>query len=199
MTTFGPARWANSSSGSTAIVPSWTTASFSAAISSRVVAEHVGVLEPDVREQDDVRAEHVRRVEAPAEPGLDDGDVDSRVANSANAAAQSVSNCVASCASASGRTRPIAASKSASSPSTVIRSAHERMCGETVAPTDSPSASRNASIVRVAVDLPFVPTTWIAGYASCGSPSAASSVRIRPSPNSCGHGLRESSQAVCSA
>ncbi len=123
----------------------------------------------------------------------------SRAANSANAAAQSVSNCVASCASASGRTRSIAASKSAASPSTVIRSAHVRTCGETVAPTDSPSASRSASIVRVAVDLPFVPTTWIAGYASWGSPSAASSVRIRPSPNSFGHGLREASQAVCSA
>jgi hypothetical protein len=33
------------------------------------------------------------------------------------------------------------------------------MCGETVAPTDRPSASSSASIVRVAVDLPFVPTT----------------------------------------
>jgi hypothetical protein len=86
-----------------------------------------------------------------------------RRANSAKAAAQTVSNCVASCASASGRTRSIAASKSASAPSTVIRSAHERMCGETVAPTESPSASNSASIVRVAVDLPFVPTTWIPG------------------------------------
>ena len=75
-TTFGPARCANSSSGSTAIVPSWTTASFSAAISSRVLAEHVGVLEPDVRQQDDVRAEDVRRVEPAAEARLDDRDVD---------------------------------------------------------------------------------------------------------------------------
>ena len=74
-----------------------------------------------------------------------------------------VSNCVAPCASASGRTRAIASSKSASAPSTVIRSAHERTCGETVAPTESPSPSRSASIVRVAVDFPFVPTTWIAG------------------------------------
>ena len=41
---------------------------------------------------------------------------------------------------------------------------------------------------RVVVDLPFVPTTWIDGYASCGSPSSASSARIRSSPNSSGHG-----------
>ena len=40
------------------------------------VPEHVGVLETDVREQHDARAQHVRRVVAAAEPGLDDGDVD---------------------------------------------------------------------------------------------------------------------------
>ena len=40
------------------------------------VTEHVRVLEPDVREQDDPRLEDVRRVEAAAEPGLDHRDVD---------------------------------------------------------------------------------------------------------------------------
>ena len=40
------------------------------------VAENVGVLEPDVGQQHDAGAQHVRRVVAPAEPGLDDGDVD---------------------------------------------------------------------------------------------------------------------------
>ncbi len=40
------------------------------------VAEHVGVLEPDVREQDDARADDVRGVVPAAEPGLDDRDVD---------------------------------------------------------------------------------------------------------------------------
>ena len=40
------------------------------------LAEHVGVLEPDVREQDDARADDVRGVVAAAEPGLDDRDVD---------------------------------------------------------------------------------------------------------------------------
>ena len=40
------------------------------------VAEDVRVLEPDVREEHDARSKDVRRVVAAAEPGLDDGDVD---------------------------------------------------------------------------------------------------------------------------
>jgi hypothetical protein len=44
-----------------------------------------------------------------------------------------------------------------------MRSSHERTCGDTVAPTRSPSESNSCSIVIVAVDFPFVPTTWIAG------------------------------------
>ena len=40
------------------------------------VAEHVGVLEPDVGQQDDSAAENVGRVEPAAEARLDDGDVD---------------------------------------------------------------------------------------------------------------------------
>ena len=43
------------------------------------VAEDVGVLEPDVREQDDARAQHVRGVVPPAEARFDDRDVDLRV------------------------------------------------------------------------------------------------------------------------
>ncbi len=41
------------------------------------VAEHVGVLEPHVREQDDARAQDVGGVVPAAEAGLDDGGVDS--------------------------------------------------------------------------------------------------------------------------
>ena len=48
----------------------------------------------------------------------------------------------------------------------------------------------------VVVVFPFVPTTWIEGYASCGSPSSASSARIRSSPNSSGHGERAAIQSV---
>ena len=52
-------------------------------------------------------------------------------------------------------------------------------------------------MVIVAVDLPFVPTTWIAGYEACGSPSSARSARIRSSPKpSRGHGLIASSHST---
>src|SRR4051794_22615379 len=51
----------------------------------------------------------------------------------------------------------------------------------------------------VAVVLPFVPTTWIAGKESCGSPSAASRRCMRSRPNSSGQGVRASSQAVAAA
>src|SRR6478609_4071640 len=49
------------------------------------------------------------------------------------------------------------------------------------------------SVVEV---LPFVPTTWIAGNALCGSPSEASSARMRPRPNSSGQGESDASQAT---
>src|SRR6478752_3016601 len=40
------------------------------------LAEHVGVLEPDVGEKNDARVDYVGRVVAPTEPGLDDRNVD---------------------------------------------------------------------------------------------------------------------------
>ena len=52
------------------------TASFSARDLLARVAEHLGVLERDVRQQDDRRVDDVRRVEPAAEPGLDDRHVD---------------------------------------------------------------------------------------------------------------------------
>ena len=61
------------------------------------------------------------------------------------------------------RTRPTASSKSASAPSTRIRSLQPATCGEIVEPTESPSERSSCSIVIVAVDFPFVPTTWTAG------------------------------------
>ena len=74
-----------------------------------------------------------------------------------------VSNCVAPTRSAAGRMRASAAGRSAGRPSILIRSLHDRTCGESVAPTESPSPSSSCSIVTVAVDFPFVPTTWTAG------------------------------------
>src|SRR5581483_7441560 len=79
---------------------------------------------------------------------------------------------------------------------TRIRSPHPRTCGLRYAPTRGPSPASSASIIRVVVDLPFVPTTCTASYSSCGSPSRRSRSRIRPRPNSAGHGLSDSTQEV---
>ena len=73
----------HSSSGSTTVAPGRATASFSRRDLLPRVAEDVGVLEADVRQQDDGRVEDVRRVEPAAEPGLDDGCVDARARRSA--------------------------------------------------------------------------------------------------------------------
>ena len=43
--------------------------------------------------------------------------------------------------------------------------------------------------------LPFVPTTWIAANARCGSPRSASRRCIRSSPKCSGHGESEASQS----
>src|SRR5262249_12350663 len=69
--------------------------------------------------------------------------------------------------------------------------------GEIVDPTESPSDSSSCSIVTVAVDFPFVPTTCIAGYASWGSPRSVSRARMlsRPKPSR-GHGLMASSHST---
>src|SRR5205823_5731281 len=46
-------------------------------------------------------------------------------------------------------------------------------------------------------DFPFVPTTWIDGYVSWGSPSSARSASIRSSPKpSFGHGLSDSTSST---
>src|SRR5207302_3318023 len=114
--------------------------------------------------------------------------------NSASAAAVRTSNCVAP--SAPGRTRSTAVSKPASLPATWMRSLQPLTCGDVYAPTRRPSAWRSAAILRVAVDLPFVPTTWMEGYARCGSPRSRNSARIRSSPNSAGHGVSDSIHLV---
>jgi hypothetical protein len=110
------------------------------------------VIERDVREHDDARAKDVRRVVAATST--------SASANARSAAAVTISNCVAP--AACGCTRATAASKSASVPPMRIRSLQLRMCGERYAPTRSPAAVRSSSVIRVVVDLPFVPTTCTA-------------------------------------
>src|SRR5829696_4390026 len=77
-----------------------------------------------------------------------------------------------------------------------MRSPQPATCGDRYAPAPSPAASRCASTVRVAVDFPFVPTTCTDRNDRCGSPSAARSSLIRPSPNSAGQGVSEAIHAV---
>ena len=77
------------------------------------VAEDVHVVERDVREHDDARAQDVRRVVAAAEPGLDDGDVDRRVGEREQRGGGERPR-TASPPPACGRTRATARSKSAS-------------------------------------------------------------------------------------
>src|SRR5262249_2941665 len=99
-----------------------------------------------------------------------------------------------------GRTAATAASKFASSPPARIRSPQPRTWGERYEPTVSPASASRASVSRVVVDLPFVPTMWIAGNRSCGSPSPRSSARMRSVPKpSRGHGLGARIHAVLSA
>ena len=136
VTTTAPAPFCSASSrhsgsASTTVQPGWTTASFSARDRLARVAEHVHVVERDVREDDDARVEDVRRVvpSAEARPRRPRRRRPSS-AKSTSAAAVSTSNCVAPSDSAAGRTAAIAASKSASSPSTRIRSLQPRTCGE---------------------------------------------------------------------
>src|SRR3954471_4730728 len=78
-----------------------------------------------------------------------------------------------------------------------MRSPQVRTCGERYVPTRRPASMRSASIIRVVVDLPFVPTTWIAGYRVSGLPSRSSSAWIRSSPKPpLGHGLSPATQLV---
>ena len=185
------------SSGSTTTLPSRATASFSRGDLLDRVAEDVGVLEGDVRQEDDARAQDVRRVEPAAEARFHDGDVDPRARERGQRGSGDDLE-LRRVEPFGGRPHlrdgvlevdllPVHADPLA--PARDVRGV--------VAPTLDPSARRSCSIAIVAVDLPFVPTTWIAGYASCGSPSSASSSCIRSSPKpSRGQGESESSQSV---
>ena len=133
--------------------------------------------------------EDVGRVVPAAEPGLDHGDVDPAGANSANAAAVSTSNCVAPTSSAAVRTRSSAALEVGLLAADVDALAPAETCGDVYVPTLEP-LTREQRLQRAPsmVVFPFVPTTWMAGKARCGSPSASGAARMRPSPNSSGQG-----------
>ena len=84
----------------------------------------------DVRQHDDPRVEHVRRVVAAAEPGLDDGDVDLLRGELGKGRGGQHLELGRAAARHAERTRASARSRSACSPSIWIRSAQPRTCGE---------------------------------------------------------------------
>src|SRR3954471_4440688 len=179
----------------TTVDPGCTTASFSAAICSRVspstsMWSSATLVSTTTR----VRSTFVASWRPPS-PASTTATSTSACANSVSAAAVRISNCAAS--PASGRMRATARSKSASSPFTRMRSLQVRTCGERYVPTRRPASRRSASIIRVVVDLPFVPTTWIARYRVSGLPSRPSSAWMRSSPKpSFGQGLSAPTQLV---
>ena len=127
------------------------------------VAEHVGVLEPDVRQQDDPRADDVRCVVPAAEPCLDDGDVDAclgeRVEGGGGDRLELRRIDALGCG-ANARQRRGQVGRRAVDPDPLAPRPH---VGRERCPDGEPSASSSCSIVTVAVDFPFVPTTWTAG------------------------------------
>ena len=136
-----PRRARRESSPSTTTAPGETTAIFSAEDLLGRVAEQRGVIEADVREPDDARVEHVRRVEAAAEAGLDDRPHRAPASpNARNATAVSASNCVGPSPSSSATpvrgvehpARPARSKRAGESatPSICTRSSSETMCGE---------------------------------------------------------------------
>src|SRR5581483_6888316 len=192
---FARASSSHSACPRTTVQPGCTTASFSAAISSRVSPRtSMWSSATFVRQTTRVRRTFVASWRPPS-PASTTAASTPAAANSASAAAVRISNCVAS--AATGRTRATARSKSASAPPTRMRSLQPRTCGERYAPTWRPVSASSASVMRVVVDLPFVPTTWTHSYSSCGSPSLCSSERIRSVPKPpAGHGLSAATQSV---
>ena len=126
------------------------------------VAEHVGVLERDVRQHDDPRVEHVRRVVPAAEAGLDDGDVDlARGELGERGGRQHLELRRARRVRPDARERRlevgVARRRPGSAPPSRARAAR---CRRRRAALRRASSAAVISVVDV---LPFVPTTWIAG------------------------------------
>src|SRR4051794_5613482 len=192
---FARASSAHSSCERTTVEPGCTTASFSAAISSRV-SPRTSMWSRATFVRTTTRADSTFVASCrPPRPASTTATSTSACAKAVSAAAVRISNCVAS--PAYGRTRATDSSKSASAPFTRMRSLQSRTCGERYVPTRRPASVKSASIIRVVVDLPFVPTMWIAGKRVCGLPSRSSSASMRSSPKpSAGQGLRLATQLV---
>ena len=159
------------------------------------VSENIRVLETDVRQQDDPGLENVRRIEPAAETGLDDGDVDVRSCERGERRGGhdlELRRVEALRRRSHARDGLLEVGLLAVHPDPLAPAEHVR--GDR-RPDREPLGEQELLDGHGAVDFPFVPTTCTAGYAACGSPSSARSASIRPSPNSRGHGLSESSHS----
>ena len=158
------------------------------------VPEDVRVLETDVRQEHDGSVEHVRRVEPPAEARFDDGRRDAAFGEARERGRGE--RLELRRADGLGRGTDVGDRALERGGSVSRRSCQPLTCGEVYTPTSRPSARNSAAMVRAAVDLPFVPTTCTDANARCGLPSASSSARILPRPNSAGHGDSDATHSV---
>ena len=160
------------------------------------VAQHVRVVEADVREEDDpVRSTFVASWRPPRPASTTATSTSARRTRPAPPRSRSRTASRRRPRQRSGHGRPPPRNPPRRRSPGCARSSRRRAA--TASSRPEASESRSCSIVTVAVDLPFVPTTWIAGYASCGSPSAARSDRMRSSPKPpLGQGLMPSSHAT---
>ena len=101
---------------------------------------------------------------------------------------------VAASAAANARVVSFAAASAAAAPASsapplpptgphTMRSPTERTWGLLYVPVFTPASRRMDARNETTLPLPLVPATWITGYPTCGSPSAARSRRMRPRSN----------------
>ena len=176
----------------TAGAPGLKIPAFSRAISSRVVAEVLDVVDADRRHAGDQRPHDVRRVEPAAEPRLDDRDVDVRAREEVEGHRRR--RLEERRAEALDRRRPAldevddVRPRRPRSPSTTMRSRKSTRCGDVYLPTRSPCARSSASSVAQTLPFPFVPATWndaqalvrVAERARAAPPSARARTCVSP-------------------
>ena len=204
-------RTSGSSGPVTSVAPRRTTASFSRAMSRHRRAEPARVLEPDVGEHHDRRAEHVGGVVAAAEAGLDDGDLDAlaRELGERGGGQQLELRDAVVPPRACGRPWRRPPRRAARPPRRRRRRGRRRRSGSarrtrSGAATGTCRCARRGPraaprVMRAVDDLPLVPTTWIARKRSCGLPSTVSSRRMRSSPKRMPNSSSESRWASASS
>ena len=158
---FARASSSHSGSPSTTVQPGCTTASFSAAIASRVSpSTSMWSSATFVSTTTRVRRTFVASWRPPS-PASTTATSTLRVRELRAAPPRSRPRTASRRRHAGGRARRRARSRPRRRRRESARSS-PRTCGERYAPTRSPASASSSSVIRVVVDLPFVPTTWTA-------------------------------------